>query len=792
MPKLFRHFLFLYLSSFYLSFQLSFRLKLIKTTDLATINIGDKTEGIGYGEKVDYKNEDVKYGQEFSININGNNKFIAGYFVFDGIMFTTESPEWKGGTITEEALKIDNSEYKKLNFDINSNQLSFTLPNEDEVKNNPEKYKFVPRYNCFKGTTSLPFDSTSFDLKDNIQPKPEETFTLVVNKGNDFKGELYQGQNLLLSFPITSTESKFIYKTKESKRYVDYISFYIERDIGNKRIRDCEIQKFHFVICEENCNCMEGNFCFSCQSDSGMKANDNKCYKKKELISYYRKNNKYYKCYTSCKTCSKEGTQDTHNCESCSDSYPYERRNSDSLNCYETCPDGTFIPNSGRECLAVCDEDHPYVFKRKCLAGCPKSYKPQENICVIEIIPISEGLSKTEARKDELEKFISENIKDYIGMIIEGKGFKCEIYSTDKNKKDSSDISSFDLGNCEKKIKKKHNIDEKTPLIIYKTDAYDDSIIPKVRFKIFNIEGEEFEANVCNEDKFEISYPIKDKDKIKLKTAKKMFDELNVDLYNAKDKFFNDICVPYSESGNGDVVLKDRREYLYLNFTLCDKGCSFIGFDYNTSRSKCQCNLYFEENDDDDEKQEFDSLANSLWESTNLVLFKCYKLAFTHKTLHDIGFYTFGIFILIQIASSIALSYEIKLIYLKIFNSLFEGKRKKSKHVNKSTVLIKSFSLPENEDKNNFFLYFSIIFSKIDLVKILFFRDENDLYSLGITSYLFSLSNDFAMNAFMYSDDIISQKYHKQLNKYTNFFLSVISNSVGYLISAVIVKLISY
>ena len=48
------------------------------------------------------------------------------------------------------------------------------------------------------------------------------------------------------------------------------------------------------------------------------------------------------------------------------------------------------------------------------------------------------------------------------------------------------------------------------------------------------------------------------------------FKDSEVDIFNINDKFFNDVCYPYSEDGN-DLILEDRIKEIYQNFTLCEK-----------------------------------------------------------------------------------------------------------------------------------------------------------------------------------------------------------------------------
>jgi hypothetical protein len=64
-------------------------------------------------------------------------------------------------------------------------------------------------------------------------------------------------------------------------------------------------------------------------------------------------------------------------------------------------------------------------------------------------------------------------------------------------------------------------------------------------------------------------------------------------------------------------------------------------------------------------------------------------------------------------------------------------------------------------DNRNFFqIFFSVIANKIEILKIFYYRNEVMHLSLSISIYLFSLLLDLTLNCFLYSDDVVSEKYH--------------------------------
>ena len=97
---------------------------------------------------------------------------------------------------------------------------------------------------------------------------------------------------------------------------------------------------------------------------------------------------------------------------------------------------------------------------------------------------------------------------------------------------------------------------------------------------------------------------------------------------------------------------------------------------------------------------------------------------------------------------------------------------------------------------NRYFLsiFFSFLFTKIELISILFFPEQFQLYSITIPFYIFTLLFDFSLNALLYSDDIVSQKYSNdgKLAFITSFLLGLISNFITYLLMNFIKKLLNY
>lgn len=67
------------------------------------------------------------------------------------------------------------------------------------------------------------------------------------------------------------------------------------------------------------------------------------------------------------------------------------------------------------------------------------------------------------------------------------------------------------------------------------------------------------------------------------------FSEQNIDIFNAKDNFFNDLCHQYENIDNRDIIIDDRRKEIYQNVSFCQEGCTYTEVDYNLMSANCLC-----------------------------------------------------------------------------------------------------------------------------------------------------------------------------------------------------------
>ena len=105
------------------------------------------------------------------------------------------------------------------------------------------------------------------------------------------------------------------------------------------------------------------------------------------------------------------------------------------------------------------------------------------------------------------------------------------------------------------------------------------------------------------------------------------------------------------------------------------------------------------------------------------------------------------------------------------------------------------YSEARKKDKRSFWNFLlSLTLSKIELIALFYSRGDYELLVISLSQYFFAFGVDFFMNALLFSDDYISQRYQNQgnLDFFSSLFLSVLSNIVSYIITYIIVKLTYY
>ena len=176
----------------------------------------------------------------------------------------------------------------------------------------------------------------------------------------------------------------------------------------------------------------------------------------------------------------------------------------------------------------------------------------------------------------------------------------------------------------------------------------------------------------------------------------------NIDKYNKTSPYYNDICYIADSDYGTDISLKDRKEdYIDNNMGICEDGCDFISYNYETQKAVCSCNIKTEIPLINNIKIDKDTLLKSFIDINNIAniqMLKCYKIVFQkNNILKNIGCHIYTcliIFNLICLLCFIIKDYKnlaFKIYKLKIH---FLNNKKKNK--------INSFIIYKKNKKENF------------------------------------------------------------------------------------------
>ena len=265
-----------------------------------------------------------------------------------------------------------------------------------------------------------------------------------------------------------------------------------------------------------------------------------------------------------------------------------------------------------------------------------------------------------------------------------------------------NNISSIELGECERILKNKYNLDENITLIINKiknTDKMDKR--PPMTYEVYEpINNTKLDLNFCRNQRFRIGIPVK-------------IDEKHLFKYDRYSEYYNDICYSYTSDNGADIILRDRRrEFLRKNMSLCESNCDYRGYDQNLKQAKCECDIEGENNENDSDSEEiineekfFNSFIN-ITSITNIEVVKCYKKIFTKDGLiKNYGNYIIVFIILIYIISLIYFIFQGYNSFIYKIRYIVKIKNKKKKTDNK----IQKINFPPKKIKSKNIKNFSLM-----------------------------------------------------------------------------------
>ena len=275
-----------------------------------------------------------------------------------------------------------------------------------------------------------------------------------------------------------------------------------------------------------------------------------------------------------------------------------------------------------------------------------------------------------------------ESINNKLDDIIQGNDdyqikndtFVLQITSTSNKNDDNNNISTINLGECEKILKREYHINQSLPLLILKIDVYTEEKIPDVQYKVIHpLNNSVLDLKFCEGQKVEVKLPVS-------------IDENKEFKYNVSSEYYNDKCFTCTSDEGTDISLENRRkEFINNNMILCDSDCEYLGYEKRTKKSKCECEVKNEKKKDDAKD------ANKIYEfaklsSINLDIVQCYYLLFNKEyIIENIGNYVILSIIFVFIVDFVIFCFKGKYLLDKLISSITKNKIKKNINENKET-----------------------------------------------------------------------------------------------------------
>ena len=259
----------------------------------------------------------------------------------------------------------------------------------------------------------------------------------------------------------------------------------------------------------------------------------------------------------------------------------------------------------------------------------------------------------TNQKKEDFVNNLDNLMKDIeIGKVYELQGDDYEVKISPINFSDFEESSTYiDFLECEKVLRDENHLPPDSILTvvqieIYKYDEY--SLTNQVEYAVYNEEGKRLELSVCENKKIDINYAITNTSVLDLEKIL-YFSDMNVDILNIKDPFFNDICFPYSDNNNNDMILKDRIIDIYQNYSICDDNCEYKNVNITSMLITCNCNVK-KKIDTKKPEVKFKKMYKDLFREITFNVMKCYRLVFNWKNkLRNIGFIIFSLLVFLHI-----------------------------------------------------------------------------------------------------------------------------------------------
>ena len=470
-----------------------------------------------------------------------------------------------------------------------------------------------------------------------------------------------------------------------------------------------------------------------------------------------------YTCYRECPYFTKPKKDNEDECECDKELYWYSEKDKNDLREYftcglEKCPDEKPLYIDGtNECISRCGDRELYEYSKVCYKNCPTFTQENKNDYICDLSTESNNL---QGLIGNVTNRIVDIYPDFPegGLVINGEEASLQIYGLNKgnlNKTDSlkkTNLAYLDFSACINKIYESNNMESKDDIVVVKLDLKSRNkklVINPVEYQFVNSRnGKVLDASVCEKNEVVISYPItymlnsqkklrnleedenenkSEEEKEEELRKKDIVDKFNkgkllnqkdstIDTFNFNSTIYIDICKQVEIDGK-DLVLQNRIDYLFPNYSFCESICIYDYTDFEGERIYCNCSI--KSGIDVDRPHEIKiyefnqtKTKNNQKGPTNLPILKCLSKA---KIAGNAAFYYCIIFIAIEIGLlMVVIFYGISSLVEKIERKTIKNK---DKYANKDQ---ERKGIEYNNSEND-----KIKENKID--KTLKYKNENNI-----------------------------------------------------------------
>ena len=485
--------------------------------------------------------------------------------------------------------------------------------------------------------------------------------------------------------------------------------------------------------CHENClTCSSGYTstefnCLTCKENYYKIKNTNNCYNSSIISKGYYLNGNYWekKCFELCNTCEKSANSTSQNCLTCINNYHiiYNTLNcsDDSIlyNYYLNSEDNKYHP-----CESPCKTCN--ITASNCLT-CIDNYVLNNNFCYEKcdsdkilndyLICVDKIIYTNKEQNEIINEIMDKGIEHYVSdkSIIKGDNFNGQIFPYSEyleaySTAEDNSLSKVYLNDCLFTLKNYYKIDNINDIILFKMDTnISNSSVNYVNYNVYHINGTQLNLSICynNNNNITIIKPIINENIINFQTAE-FLSKSHIDSFDPTDNFFNDICYPFTNENNTDVIIKDRRNDYYQNISFCEKNCYFQQINFTEISIECSCN---DSSSYDFNNLNFNNVKNAFISEiypVNIFVVKCYKLFFSIKYIKiNLGWWLLLSIIIIEIIIFILFFYygfkqiiRILLVYQPKDNINFDNNNNENKNNNLLLLTDPSYN-NKNKKKSN-------------------------------------------------------------------------------------------